>query len=248
MSRRESDAVVPALEEDIPTIMLPFDVNDEHLEFECIKNRHSINTARGILSGDTYPLVPTVRDVEVVMDIGANCGSASMHFSVKYPHARIFAFEPARVPYRVLERNARRTKNIVPLNLGLFDRDDEVPLYLGATTTETSSVLQRPRTTDRTEMVKLRSTRAVLDEQGISKVDVLKIDTEGCEVPILKAMRHLIPEIQVVYLEFHSEEDRKEIDGLLGKTHLLALARVFFGQGVAVYVSNGVVGAARAPE
>jgi FkbM family methyltransferase len=241
MSRPESDSGGPALEQDVSTTMLPFKVNDEHLEFECIKNRHSIHTARGILSGETYPLIPMVRQVDVVMDVGANCGSASTFFSVQYPGARILSFEPASVPYCVLERNARRRGNIEPFNFGLLDRDDEVPLYSGAATTGTSSVLRRPGTTDRTEPVKLRSTRAVLDEQGISKVDLLKIDTEGCEVPILDSMRALLPGVQVVYLEFHSERDRRLIDGLLADTHLLGVARVFFGQGEVAYVSRSLV-------
>ncbi|MGH9024718.1 MAG: FkbM family methyltransferase [Acidimicrobiia bacterium] len=226
--------------------MLPFGDDGEALEFECIKNRQSVHTAQRILSGETYPLIPALSDVDVVMDVGANCGSASMFFSVHYPHARILAFEPARVPYCVLERNARRRANIEPFNVGLFDRDDDVPLYSGEAGTGSSSILRRPGTTDRSERVQLRSARTLLGEQGITQVDVLKVDTEGCEVPILEAMREWLPGLKVVYLEFHNEDDRKAIDRLLGDTHSLAVARVLFGQGEMAYVSNAVIDAARA--
>ena len=243
MSRRVSDARGEALEQDVSTVVLPFEVNDERIEFECLKNRHSIRTAQRVLAGEVYPFIPAARNVEVVMDVGANCGSAGTFFSVHYPHARVLAFEPGRIPYRVLERNARRRANIESFNVGLFDKDDEVPLYSSATHTGSSSVFPRPDATGRSEPVQLRSTRAMLDEQHISKIDVLKIDTEGCEVPILGALTRLLPEIQVVYLEFHSEEDRKVIDRLLGDTHLLAVARVLFGQGEMVYLSKAVAAA-----
>ena len=219
------------------TVMVPIDGG---LEFECLKNRQSVSTAQYILSGETYPVVPLDEDVEVVMDIGANCGSASVFFSSTYPQARILAFEPARVPYRVLTQNARRWNRIEPFNIGLSDRDDQVVLYEGEAGTGSSSVFRRPGTTNRTERISLRSARAWLEEHGVSRVDILKVDTEGCEMPILSDLRPVLPKVQVIYLEFHSEEDRRSIDELLGPTHDLAVARVLFGQGEMTYVSKSV--------
>ena len=117
---------------DDETVVVPFGV-DEALEFETLKNHTSVRTAKAILGGETYPVIPAVRDVSVVLD------------------------------------------------------------------------------------------------------------TEGCEVPIFESLGDLLPSIKVVYLEFHSEPDRKTIDRMFGATHFLAVGRVLFGQGEMVYVANAIV-------
>ena len=49
----------------------------------------------------------------------------------------------------------------------------------------------------------------------------MKIDTEGCEVPILRSLEKFLPEVKVLYVEYHSERDRRLIDGILAETHVL---------------------------
>jgi hypothetical protein len=75
-----------------------------------------------------------------------------------------------------------------------------------------------------------------LTEQAIEAVDVLKIDTEGCEMPILKEMGEVLSSIKIIHLEFHSEDDRREIDRLLGDTHSLVVGKMWFNVGTVTYV------------
>jgi FkbM family methyltransferase len=225
------------------TVVVPF---GEGLEFETLKNHTSVRTAKAILGGETYPVIPAVRDVAVVLDVGANTGAASTFFSHRYPDARVLACEPAAVPYGILERNAQRRSNIETFNVGLSDTDDDVKLYAGESTSGTASVMPGNNTTDEFEQITLRSARAWLAERGITRVDVLKVDTEGCEVPIFESLRELLPSIKVVYLEFHSEADRKTIDRMFGDTHFLAVGRILMGQGEMVYVANRVAERQRA--
>ena len=72
------------------------------------------------------------------------------------------------------------------------------------------------------EIVSLRSIAGWLDEAGIDVIDVLKVDTEGCELPILQNIKDRLPAIRLIHLEYHSESDRREIDRLLEGTHALA--------------------------
>ncbi len=220
------------------TVLVPF---AEGLEFETLKNHTSVRTAKAILAGETYPVIPAVRDVSVVVDVGANTGAASTFFSRQYPDARVLACEPARVPYGILQRNARRRRNIETFNLGLSDLDDDVKLYAGESTSGTASVIRGNSTSDNFEQITLRAASTWLAERDVAQIDVLKVDTEGCEVPIFESLRNLLPTIKVVYLEFHSEADRKAIDGMFADTHFLAVGRVLFGQGEMVYVANDIV-------
>ena len=90
-------------------------------------------------------------------------------------------------------------------------------------------------------MITLKSVRDWLAENSISRVDILKVDTEGCEVPILEAMSDLLPAVKVIYLEYHNDDDRKEFDRILGETHLLAHGLMMAHLGEVAYVSKDVV-------
>ena len=47
----------------------------EPLRFECADNPVSRRVCEDILRGRTYPFLPFVDDVQVVFDVGANCGA-----------------------------------------------------------------------------------------------------------------------------------------------------------------------------
>ena len=50
-------------------------------------------------------------------------------------------------------------------------------------------------------------------------IDILKIDTEGCEINILQSIKAFLKKISVIYLEYHSEQQGIIIKNLLSKTH-----------------------------
>jgi FkbM family methyltransferase len=226
----------------LPTVTLKFRLGDTEHEFECFDNCLSRFTCQAILDGKSYPRIPFVRDVRVVMDVGANVGAATVFFSLSYPDAAVYAFEPGGLPFGLLEANTKAHRNVQVHRFGLYSSDLEVPLYRGRYETGMSSVTRSESTTDASEVVSLRSVRDWLAENSIAGVDVLKVDTEGCEVPILEAMSDLLPQTKVIYLEYHNDDDRKEFDRILGETHLLAHGLMMPHLGEVAYVAKEVVG------
>jgi FkbM family methyltransferase len=220
---------------------LHFHWGDDALEFECFDNPLSKMMCEAILGGTTYRPIPFVRDVSVVIDIGANVGAAAVFFSLSYPDATIFAFEPAGRPYRLLQANTDTRPNIRAHNFGLYSTDRQVPLYGGTYDSAMSSVVNSESTRDESELITLRSVREWLDESSISTIDILKIDTEGCEVPILEALGDLLPSVKVIYLEYHSDDDRKAFDRLLGDTHLLMHGQMLAHLGEMTYVARDAI-------
>jgi len=76
-------------------------------------------------------------------------------------------------------------------------------------------------------------------ETDMTRPDIIKIDTEGCELPILSALSECVRATKVLYLEYHSEEDRIAIDEMLRPTHILYSGNVQFPhRGEFVYVRN----------
>lgn len=202
---------------------LDFQWGDEVMEFECFDDARSRLTCETVLGGWAYPVVPFVRDVNVVMDVGANVGAAAVFFSLAYPAATVHAFEPARRPYRLLKANTDSRPNVHAHNFGLYSTNLRTRLDNG---------------TEASEPITLRSVREWLAENSIPTVDVLKIDAAACEVPILEAMSDLLPTIKVVHLEYHSDDDRKAFDRLLGETHLLLHGKMQAHLGEVTYVGR----------
>jgi FkbM family methyltransferase len=187
-----------------------FVYGETSIKFECFKNDNTVKHVTGILSGETYKHVPFVPNVKTVLDIGANIGATSTLFSCWYPTATIFSIEPQRAPYEMLVRNSQRNPNAKCFNFGLFNCDKRVPLYHSWADSGTASIGKSFLNTADNEEIELRDATTFLCEQQIETIDVLKIDTE----------------IWVIYLEYHSEEDRRLIDTILAPTHVLLRAKV----------------------
>jgi hypothetical protein len=60
-----------------------------------------------------------------------------------------------------------------------------------------------------------------LTELNIESISVLKVDTEGLELPILRALGNNLLKTDVIYLEYHSERDRRDLDHLLADRFVL---------------------------
>jgi FkbM family methyltransferase len=197
-----------------------------------------------ILAGETYPQLPIDAEFATVLDVGANCGAASVYFARCYPDAIVHAVEPARAAFALLEGNTAQYSNIRIHHLGLHAADQVVPLFHGSIDSVTASVHKRDtKNTDMSEMVQLRDARAWVAEQGITAIDLLKLDVEGCEVEVLERLGDLLESVKVVYVEYDSTAARRRIEQLLDASHELCHGFMSLEQGELIYVSRRVLDA-----
>lgn len=177
------------------------------------------------LRGESYPRVEFISDASVIVDIGASVGSAAMFFSLAYPQAQIYCFEPHGESFNLLAENTAGIERIKSFNFGLFDSDQDAELHIGASTFTTNSIHRAVDKLESTEAISLRNASSAMKEIGLEKIDVLKVDTEGCEVQIL---RSLLPQYQprVIHLEYHNDNDRRTLDQMLSNDFLLFSGRV----------------------
>ena len=120
--------------------MLRFRLDEEEREFECFDNCLSRVTCQTILDGKSYPRIPFVQNVSVVMDVGANVGAASVFFSLSYPDATIYRVRAGRPSIRPARGEHRKPCQRANHNFGLYSSDVEVPMYRGKYETGMSSV------------------------------------------------------------------------------------------------------------
>lgn len=173
---------------------------------------------KNIFSNEEYALWETgagVPDNPVIVDIGANVGLFALYCFAKYPGSTIYCFEPCPAARSLLEINLEGQSNATVLPYGLYN--DTIRTYLNIhrrNSGENSIKFSNQNYTDAIE-IQLMDAGQQLDELGLTHVNILKIDTEGCEVEILESLGDRLDQIDYVMVEYHSERDRRKIDQLL---------------------------------
>lgn len=180
----------------------------------------------GIFEGRTYPIVKDVGTVRTIVDIGANVGAASVMLAARYPGADVHSFEPGPAAAAVLAWNAGVFPQIHVHPFGLGNADGQLQLFRSRWDPMSASILRSAENTESFDVVEIREAMRTLKSLGITAIDILKIDTEGCEVPLLKCLAQFLPDIKIIYMEYHSETDRLRMDELLASTHVLGFATV----------------------
>jgi FkbM family methyltransferase len=215
---------------------------DRQLHYSDPNNKLLI-AIREILSGKAYPTPakPEGYVLDTIVDVGANIGASALFFLAQNPR-RMVCFEPSAENFGFLRQNLTGLANVETYQWGLFSRDCDVPLYRGKHQNMQNSVIKSIETGDAYETIKLRRASAVMAELNIDRISILKLDTEGCEVPILTDLAALLPKVDLLYLEYHSEQDRRDLDAILAPNFILATAEAKCPhRGVNLYMAKRMV-------
>lgn len=186
---------------------------------------------REIFQDRVYAPVAGIAPPRVVLDIGAHTGFSSGFFRLVYPDAAIMCVEPDPDSFAILSGNVERIGNCRAFNLGLFERDG-VAHFNAAQISVLSSLfpVKYGGVPTQAAQVTLRHAGDFANELcaqfALPGFDLIKIDTEGAELPILAALGDRVGQAGVIHLEFHSHADRRAIDELLCRTHTLCHGRI----------------------
>jgi len=118
------------------------------------------------------------------VDVGAHFGIWTNYVAKK--GFEVHAFEPSPRPYKYLAKNA--PPNVKVYNVALGDRNGEAMLILHQTSGHDGFVHKAKDFTGKTINVPIRT----LDSFRLENVGLIKIDTEGFEVPVLLGARGTI--------------------------------------------------------
>jgi nonribosomal peptide synthetase DhbF len=170
-----------------------------------------------------------------VFDVGANIGLFTIFAKLQQPDLVVHAFEPIQATYDVLVQNVRlhELTNVYLHNYALGAQNDRrrmMTFYPHAAGNATA----HPETKDalkdilgdetiaylfqsaQEQVVRVRTLSTVMDEAGISAVDLLKIDTESDELAILQGISDAhFAAIGQITAEIHSNVLLVEVRQLL---------------------------------
>lgn len=145
-----------------------------------------------------------LQDPAVIIDGGANIGASSIYFAKRFPAARIIAVEPEATNYALLLRNTQRYANITCVNAaiwgseGVRDISNRMTGHWGYTVSET----QKP-SAPTGQAIQCLTISNLMDQFGIPKIDLLKLDIEGGEKDVLQNASGWIGSVDTLTVELH---------------------------------------------
>jgi FkbM family methyltransferase len=175
----------------------------------------------------------------VAFDVGANTGQTTNAILQVLPRASIHAFEPHPAAFESLRR--LNIKNVVLNNYALGAQPEERTLFEN-TSSDMSSLLPLGEHgwghVQAKTAVKVSTVDHYCTKHGIPRIDLLKSDTQGFELEVLKGASAMLEGnlVRLIYLEMNFArlyEGMPRFDALLGFLfdrgfELVALYRVHY--------------------
>jgi len=137
----------------------------------------------------------------VIVDAGAYIGDLTCHWATRFPEARIIALEPNPPSYEFASLNtAFYGPGITVLRAGLGAFEGRCGLSgseMGAHLVLSANSEELP--------IEVTTIDAILANQDIEHIDLLKMDIEGSEAQVLANAASWIGKVKVLAVEFHGE-------------------------------------------
>ncbi len=156
---------------------------------------------------------PYITDNPIILEVGAFKGNDTVRLAAALPTAHIYAFEPVPELYDLLVSNTRIYANVTPVHAAASEQNGTMPLYLSKKTTgrtTQASSLQKPKERlvhspiifPETIMVPTVNLTTWAQDNKISHIDMLWLDTQGHEMIILESIKNtLLSKIRTIYTE-----------------------------------------------
>jgi FkbM family methyltransferase len=177
---------------------------------------------------------------EVVFDVGANVGQTVQEVKGAFPSARIFAFEPVPSTFRQLEANVAGFGAVVSINAALGAQGGEARMT-NVPGGGKNTLLAQGLSTEETVTVVVDTVDSVAAQHHLNTIDLLKIDTEGFEVPVLQGATKMLQEGRIGAVLAECDFYHRDTEPHAAFTELLDVL-IPFGFRVVSFYTGGVDG------
>lgn len=169
-----------------------------------------------------FPFVP-----KTILDIGANIGAFTKHVQTIWPQASVIACEP--MPFNVVHLRKNSLPNTTIISAAIRKESGIDNIYIGDNFV-TGGFVDFGRQLKETLLVEC------LTAKELPSCELIKIDTEGCEVEILTNLN--LDNTKAILLEYHSEDDCTVIKQFLNSNFDLVKESGDVNLGTLVFLSK----------
>lgn len=163
----------------------------------------------------------------VVLDCGSNIGLSVLYFKTIYPAARIWAFEPDRNNFELLQKNIayHHLQNVIAEPKAVWIQDGSVSF--SGNGSEASRIDESNEKSGNNEVPCIRLNSVL---QSFPHIHFLKMDIEGGEYKVITDCANELHRVQHLFLEYHGKTTETR--------HLAELLEIIDGQGFQAYIKN----------
>jgi FkbM family methyltransferase len=131
-------------------------------------------------------------DVRVIFDIGANIGNVARQFSLSFPTANIYCFEPVAETYKLLCEATVKQPNISCFQVAVGDVTKEAYISLEQESERNHIVNGAPFASRRTERINMITIDEFCEAHRIERINIIKTDTEGYDLRVLQGAQSML--------------------------------------------------------
>lgn len=155
------------------------------------------------LHSDLEKLGWATNDKRVIFDVGANIGEFTNDLVQRFQKSIYHCFEPDPRLYKQLSNRFLGNDHIFIVQKGCGESEQTETLFLNENSTINSIVPRnfQKNTTVRTETIDIITLSNYLENTGLEKIDLLKIDVEGFEMQVLRGLKEHIARVSLVLVE-----------------------------------------------
>lgn len=151
----------------------------------------------------------SIQDGWTVVDIGAGLGDFTLLAACSHPSNKILAFEPFEGSFSLLQENlvSNGAENVQIFQQAVTDKTGEIVLDLtGGEPLQITSGVEGIDNSTAAEQVRVSSTtlKDLINDNTLTGIDLLKLDCEGAEFPILfNTENRTFEQIARIIMEYH---------------------------------------------
>ena len=159
--------------------------------------------------------------IQTLIDVGAHHGESIRFFKKNFSINKIYAFEPSIDNFKILKEKVKDVKNIKFFNTAVGNKKGLIN-FTNHYDSESSTIVKINQKSNyfkrknfyldffktnksrvKNTQVKIDSLENLINVDELKVIDLVKIDTEGYDLNVIKGLGKLITKVRFIYFEHH---------------------------------------------